>query len=692
MQTQDLIIELGTEELPPTSLRKLAESFRDSLIEGINASKLHYESVSWFATPKRLAVLFTSLEAQQQDQVIEKRGPAVSAAFDQDGNPSKAALGWARGNGIEVNEAERLKTDKGEWLLVRKTQAGQHINALLQELVNAALKQLPIPKMMRWGNSTEEFVRPVHSLLALFGSEIIPISVKGIKSDNKTQGHRFHAPAFHTLEQASHYEALLEKQLVVADYEKRKAKILTALQNKAAEYQGHIDLDSDLLEEITSLVEYPVVMAATFEERFLAVPKEALIYTMKGDQKYVPLLNENNELLPVFLFVSNIDSRVPESVIKGNERVIRPRLADAEFFYQTDLKIDFTEHLSQLDNIVFQKQLGTMKERVERISNLAGAIAEKIDANASDAARAGLLCKNDLVSNMVLEFTSLQGIMGRYYASAAGENHQVATAIGEQYLPAFAGDALPSLPESSAVAIAEKLDTLVGIFATGRVPKGDKDPFALRRATIGILRICIEQSLPLDLIWLIESAAKGVQNKFDQAIDTKTILEFVYARLKAMYLELGYDTPVILSVLTRQPRIALDFAKRVEAVKQFSAHPAAEALSAANKRVANILRKSQEESINLTAQVNTSLFETDAEKQLHDQVSQLQSRVEELALQGQYTEAFTELAALKDVIDNFFDNVMVNAEDLQIRTNRLTLLSNLRNLFLFIADVSLLSL
>lgn len=692
MNTQDLIIEIGTEELPPKSLRKLAEAFKDGLVSGINTTGLHYQSVKWFATPKRLAVLFSELQEKQQDQVIEKRGPAVSAAFDADGNPTKAALGWARGNGIEVSEAERLKTDKGEWLLAKIAQPGKHVTDLLQNIVDAALKQLPIPKAMRWGDSAEEFVRPIHSLLAMFGSEVVAISVKGVAATNQTQGHRFHSPAYRELPHANQYEALLAEHYVTADYEKRKADIQQALQSKAAEYQGHIEPDAELLEEITSLVEHPVVMAATFEERFLAVPKEALIYTMKGDQKYIPLLDDDNKLLPVFLFVSNIDSRVPQSVISGNEKVIRPRLADAEFFYQTDLKTNFADNIDQLGNIVFQKQLGTIKERVQRISSLSGAIADKVSGNATDAARAGLLCKNDLVSNMVLEFTSLQGIMGRYYASACGENTQVATAIGEQYLPAFAGDTLPSTLESAAVAIAEKLDTLVGIFATGQLPKGDKDPFALRRATIGILRICIEQSLPLDLVWLVDEAAKLVQPKFDKPIDTQQVLDFVNARLKSMYLEQGYEAPVLLAVMAKQPRIAVDFAKQVEAIKQFAQHPAAEALASANKRVANIIRKSQEESITLLDEVDESLLEDDAEKQLYNRVSQIEAQVASLAECGEYTEALAQLASLKDVIDNFFDNVMVNADDINVRTNRLTLLSKLRNAFLFVADVSLLSL
>lgn len=692
MPNNDLIVEIGTEELPPKALRRLAETFRDNIVTGLTSASLSHDQSQWFATPKRFAVLIPNLQSKQSDQVVEKRGPAVSAAFDADGNPTKAALGWARGNGIDVNEAERLTTEKGEWLLLRKAEPGKSVGELAESIINQSLKQLPIPKMMRWGDNSEEFVRPIHSVLVMFGKETLPIKIKGIKAANLVQGHRFHAPNFVELESASDYESLLQDNYVLADYEKRKSFIKSELESTATQLGAVVDLEDDLLEEVTSLVEWPVVMKANFEEHFLEVPKEALIYTMKGDQKYFPLLNKDGDLLPTFLFVSNIKSSSPEKVKAGNERVIRPRLADAEFFYTTDLKQDFASRTESLSNIVFQKQLGTIKERVERISNLAGYIATDIGANSNDATRAGLLSKNDLVSNMVLEFPAMQGTMGRYYAAASGENESVANAIGEQYLPAYSGDNLPSSLESASVALAEKLDTLVGIFATGQIPKGDKDPFALRRAAIGILRICNEKELTLDIDWLVAKAADLVQPKFDETIDRQPILDFLFARLKSMYQDQGVDSKVVQSVLARRPGIPSDFDARIKAVDEFVNHPAAETLIAANKRVANILRKSQDEDqVDLNGSVNTSLFETTQENQLHQSVLDVQDEVLTLVKNYRYTDALTKLAGLKDTVDGFFDHVMVNADDINIKTNRLNLLFNLRALFLHIADVSVLN-
>ncbi len=692
MLNNDLIIEIGTEELPPKSLRKLATSFQHNLAEGFKQAGLSHETSQWFATPKRLAAYFPALQAKQEDKLVEKRGPAVSAAFDADGNPTKAAMGWARGNGIDVSDADRLVTEKGEWLVLRKEEAGKSLSALLEGIVEQALKQLPIPKPMRWGDSDIEFVRPIHSVLALYGDEVVTITVKGKTASNKVQGHRFHAPEFVEVAHASQYAATLKEVSVFADYEERKTFIKTELEAAANKLNAVVNLEEDLLEEVTSLVELPVIMQANFEEHFLEVPKEALIYTMKGDQKYFPLLDNNGNLLPTFLFVSNIKSSAPEKVSAGNEKVIRPRLADAEFFYKTDLKTDFASRIENLDKIVFQKQLGSIKERVERISELAKFIASTVDANAQDAARAGLLCKNDLVSNMVLEFPAMQGIMGRYYAAASGENETVSQAIGEQYLPAFAGDALPSTKESAAVALSEKLDTLVGIFATGQVPKGDKDPFALRRAAIGILRTCIEKSLVLDLKALISKAASLVQPKFEKAVDEKQILDFLFGRLKSMYQDQGFDSKVIQAVLSREPSVPVDFNARVNAVKAFASNDAAESLIAANKRVANILRKSQDENaIELTGSIDTNLFESEFETSLHDAVSNMKNEVVKHVESQEYGLALQALSNLKESVDAFFDNVMVNAEDQKVRVNRLNLLNNLRQLFLHIADVSVLN-
>lgn len=692
MSNNDLIIEIGTEELPPKSLKKLATSFQENLIAGFKQAGLSHNESKWFATPKRLAAYFPALQGKQEDKVVEKRGPAVAAAFDADGNPTKAAMGWARGNGIAVSEAERLVTEKGEWLVLRKEEQGKTLTDVLQGIVESALKQLPIPKSMRWGNNDIEFVRPIHSVLALYGNETIAITVKGKTASNLVQGHRFHAPEFIAISEASQYVETLKENSVFADYEERKAFIKTELESAAAKLGAIVDMEDELLEEVTALVELPVIMQANFDEHFLEVPKEALIYTMKGDQKYFPLLDQNGNLLPTFLFVSNIKSSAPEKVSAGNEKVIRPRLADAEFFYKTDLKTDFASRIDSLEKIVFQKQLGTIKERVERISSLAGFIAETIEANAQDAARAGLLCKNDLVSNMVLEFSSMQGIMGRYYAAASGENTTVATAIGEQYLPAFSGDSLPSSNESAAVALSEKLDTLVGIFATGQLPKGDKDPFALRRAAIGILRICIEKSLTLDLKAMIAKAASLVQPKFEKAVDEKQVLDFLFGRLKSMYQEQGFDSKIIQAVLSREPSVPVDFNSRISAVKSFASLDAAESLIAANKRVANILRKSQDENaIELTGNIDESLFDSEYETSLFNSVSSIKNDVLNFVESQDYESALSALSSLKDPVDAFFDNVMVNAEDQKVRINRLNLLNDLRQLFLQIADVSVLN-
>ncbi len=692
MNTNDLIIEIGTEELPPKSLRRLANAFQENILVGLENATLTHGEAKWFATPKRLAAYIPVLQGKQEDQIVEKRGPAVSAAFDDAGNPTKAALGWARGNGISIEEAERLKTDKGEWLLLRKAEQGKTINALIEAIILQALKQLPIPKNMRWGNNSEEFVRPIHSVLVMFGTEVIPVVIKGKTASNKLQGHRFHSPEFVSLSNASDYEATLNKHYVIADHNARKSFILKELEEAAKKLNASVDLDKDLLEEVTSLVEWPVIMTANFEEHFLDVPKEALIYTMKGDQKYFPLLDASGNLLPKFLFVSNIKSIAPEKVIAGNERVIRPRLADAEFFYVTDLKTNFAKRIENLESIVFQKQLGTVKERVERIATVAKSIASTIGANEDDAYRAGLLCKNDLVSNMVLEFPAMQGTMGRYYAKASGENSNVSNAIGEQYLPAFSGDSLPSNKESASVALAEKLDTLVGIFSTGQIPKGDKDPFALRRAAIGILRICLEKELPLDLANLINVAAKVVQPKFEQAIDEAQILDFLFARLKSMYIDQDIDSKVVQSVLMNKPSIVLDFNARIRAVNQFVGHPSADSLIAANRRVANILKKSQDETGEaINGVIDESLFELEQESNLNNSLKSIQQEIVELAGNYQYTEALTKLATLKGDIDNFFDNVMVNTDNELVKNNRLNLLFNLRTTFLNIADVSVLN-
>ena len=513
MRTENCLIELGTEELPPKALKSLGEAFAQQFEAALSAAELSFTSVSWFAAPRRLAVYVSALAESQADKTVEKRGPAVSAAFDADGNPTKAAQGWARGNGISVEDAERLVTDKGEWLLHKAHVPGKQIGELLASLLNQAIAKLPIPKAMRWGNYTTQFIRPVHTLTALYGSEVVNLTALGLASGRTIQGHRFHGEARFELDHADNYASALEAHYVVADFTARKDKVREQLQTSADALSLTPDFNEDLLEEIASLVEWPVVMQASFEEGFLAVPKEALIYTMKDDQKYVPLLDSEGQLSNTFLFVSNIESQDPIQVISGNEKVIRPRLADAEFFFNSDKKTSLESRLASLESVLFQKQLGTLKEKSERISALSGFIASQIDANEALAARAGLLAKTDLMTNMVMEFPDVQGVMGKYYALNDGEDAAVAEALYEQYMPRFAGDALPSPGVSAALALADKLDTLVGIFGIGQLPKGDKDPFALRRAAIGVLRIITELSLPLDLEVLVAKAGEVYGDK-----------------------------------------------------------------------------------------------------------------------------------------------------------------------------------
>jgi len=690
VRTENCLVELGTEELPPKALKSLGEAFATQFEAALTQADLSFDSVSWFAAPRRLAVYVSGLAEGQADKVVEKRGPAVSAAFDADGNPTKAAQGWARGNGIDVADAERLVTDKGEWLLHNAHVPGQSVAELLEGLINQAVSKLPIPKPMRWGNYNTQFIRPVHTLCVLYGSEVVNVSVLGLTSGRVIQGHRFHGEGRFELDHADNYASALEQQYVLADFEARKDKVRQQLEDAAQSLSLKPDYNEDLLEEIASLVEWPVVLQAGFDKAFLAVPKEALIYTMKDDQKYVPLLDSNGALSNTFLFVTNIESRDASQVISGNEKVIRPRLADAEFFFNSDKKTTLESRLESLETVLFQKQLGTLKEKSERISALSAFIASQIDANESQAARAGLLAKTDLMSNMVMEFPDVQGVMGKYYALNDGEDAPVAEALYEQYMPRFAGDALPSSGVSASVALADKLDTLVGIFGIGQLPKGDKDPFALRRAAIGVLRIVTELSLPLDLETLVSKAINVYGDKLTNAETQSQVVDFVLGRFTALLQDQAIAIDVIQAVAARRPTKPADYLARVHAVDKFRALEEAEALAAANKRVANILAKQNVE-VTDTVNINESLLAEEAEKALYAELKVAQKEVD-IALPSQdYTRILTALATLRNVIDNFFDNVMVMADDEAVKNNRLALLSLLRQLFLTTADISILA-
>ena len=543
---------------------------------------------------------------------------------------------------------------------------------------------------MRWGSYSTQFIRPVHTLCALYGSEVINITALGLSSGRTVQGHRFHGEARFELDHADNYAKALETQYVIADFNARKDKTRQILEDAAAELSLTPDYDEELLEEIASLVEWPVVLKAGFDEGFLSVPKEALIYTMKDDQKYVPLLDANGDLVNTFLFISNIESKDPTQVVSGNEKVIRPRLADAEFFYNSDRKVSLESRLDSLASVLFQKQLGTLKEKSERISLLSGFIAKKINANEENASRAGLLAKTDLMSNMVMEFPDVQGVMGKYYALNDGEDTDVAQALYEQYLPRFAGDTLPSNGVSAAVALADKLDTLAGIFGIGQLPKGDKDPFALRRAAIGVLRIITELSLPLDLNDLVEKAIDVYGDKLSNK-DTKTqVVDFVLGRFNALLQDQLVAIDVIQSVAAKRPTKPSDYLARVNAVAQFKALEESEALAAANKRVANILSK-QNVDTGTSVNIETALLTEESEKALYEALVASEQKVTSALAQQDYTLILTTLATLREAIDSFFDNVMVMAEDEPVKQNRLALLTLLRQLFLTTADISILA-
>ena len=687
MTTQNFLVEIGTEELPPKALKTLATSFADNVEAELNQAGLTFDKIEWFAAPRRLAVKVLNLATQQPSKEIEKRGPAVSAAFDAEGKPTKAAEGWARGCGITVEQAERIATDKGEWLVHRAKIEGQPTKNLLNDIVANALAKLPIPKPMRWADKTVQFIRPVHTVTMLLGDELIEGEILGVASARTIRGHRFLGEKEFEIQHADQYPQLLrEKGSVVADFNERKAEILAKSQAKATALGGVADIEESLLEEVTSLVEYPNVLAAKFEERFLAVPAEALVYTMKGDQKYFPIYDKDGKLLPHFIFVSNINPEDPTAIIEGNEKVVRPRLTDAEFFFKTDLKQKLVDRLPRLETVLFQQQLGTLRDKTDRIEQLAGEIAKQIGADEAKAKRAGLLSKCDLMTNMVFEFTDTQGVMGMHYARHDGEDEEVAVALNEQYMPRFAGDELPKSLVASAVALADKFDTLTGIFGIGQAPKGSADPFALRRAALGALRIIVEKNLPLDLEDLVKKSTALFGDKLTNQNVVADVVDFMLGRFRAWYQDEGIAVDVIQAVLARRPTRPADFDARVRAVSHFRTLDSAEALAAANKRVANILAKAEGD----IGEIDMALCVEPAEQVLAQSVLSLAKEVQPLIAQGEYTAVLDKLAGLRQPVDNFFDNVMVNAEDAKLRQNRLAILNTLQGLFLQVADISLL--
>ena len=693
MSKQDFLIELGTEELPPKALISLSEAFANGILNGLKESGLAFAGSEMFASPRRMAVLIRELETAQKDQSVERKGPAVQACFDAEGKPTRAAEGFARSNGVTVDELKKLETDKGAWLVFRSVRQGKQTSELLPSLVEQSLSKLPIPKRMRWADRRDEFVRPVKWLVMLQGSEVISCNIMGLEAGRTTRGHRVHCTETLSIESPAQYAELLrEKGYVIADQTQRKQIIREQLAALETEVSGSIIIDEDLLNEVSALVEWPVALAGRFDEAFLEVPAESLISSMKEHQKYFHAVDAEGKLLPRFITIANIESRDPAQVIAGNEKVISPRLADARFFFETDKKTTLDAQKDRLKTVVFQNKLGSIYEKTERMSRLAADIASQLNSDTEMASRAAALSKADLVSEMVQEFPELQGIMGQYYARHEGLAEDVALALNEQYMPRFAGDELPTTLTGCTVALADKLDTLVGIFGIKQPPSGSKDPFALRRATLGILRILVEKKLNLDLDVLIRSACKGYQ---ESGVElpvaendlTDQVLDFMLDRFRAGYQDQGIPTEVFLAVRALRPTSALDFDARVNAVDNFRRLTEAEALSAANKRVSNILAKSDKAP---ETEVDNALLQETAEKALAEAIATRQAEVKPLIASHDYHQILESLTALKEPVDIFFDEVMVNADDAAIRANRLALLQQLRNLFLQVADISLL--
>lgn len=685
-QVESFLVEVGTEELPPKALKKLSEAFASGIEDGLKEAELSYGEVTIYAAPRRLAVKIDALQTVQDDKVVERKGPAKKAAFDADGNPTKALEGFMRGCGATVEQLVEVETDKGAWMVFNLAQKGMPTESLMPDIVNQSLAKLPIPKRMRWGSSDVEFVRPVHWALMLLGEKVIPATILGHQTSNVTRGHRFHALREIVIASPAEYAARLETEgFVLADFAARSERIRQQVLAVAQSAGGQAVISEELLEEVTALNEWPVAIVGDFDTDFLAVPSEALVSAMAGHQKYFHMVDGNGKLMAKFITISNIESSHPESVKFGNERVIRPRLSDAKFFWDQDRKQPLDHFLPRLKTVVFQQQLGTLFDKVSRLENLTVSIGKPLGVKAEIAERAARLSKCDLMSEMVGEFPELQGVMGRYYALEQKEDQSVADAIDAQYQPRFAGDELPATAVAQSLAIADKLDTITGIFGIGQVPTGDKDPFALRRAALGLVRIMIEKQLDLDLRLLInDSLALHDAVKVSDTL-VEEIYDFIIGRLRAYYADQGISAEQFEAVRVCRPAQPLDFAKRIEAVREFSQMSGAESLSAANKRINNLLKKVDGA---LPEDVNVSLFEEGAEKQLWEALDALRETVSDQLASHDYVSAIGSLATIRDAVDRFFDDVMVMADDQAVRQNRLALLNQIYQLFLQVADIS----
>jgi len=682
--SKHLLFELGSEELPPKTLLKLSNALLAGIVQGLQSAELTFSSSKAYATPRRLAVFIENLAIKQPDKTVEKRGPAIQAAFAADGAPSKAALGFADSCGTSFDQLERLKTDKGEWLAFTQSVEGLSTEQLIPDIIRHSIANLPIAKRMRWGSFNTEFVRPVHWAVLLYGNAVIDTEVLGLKTGAITLGHRFHAPQKITINHPDDYQNLLYTQgKVIVDFEQRKTLIRDAAQIAASAVNGIAHIEEDLLEEIAALNEWPVPITGCFDARFLQLPAEVLITTMQTNQKYFPIKNAEGGLLANFITFSNIESKNSKSIQHGNERVVTPRLADAEFFWNQDRKKSLEDRVASLGAIVFQEKLGTVADKTHRVIKLAAFIAHRLNANVDLAKRAALLAKTDLLTEMVGEFGNLQGLMGRYYALVEGEVPEVAWALEEQYFPKQSGSETANSSIGQILAIAEKVDTLTGIFSAGLIPTGDKDPYALRRAALGILRTLIENNLTLDICELIEFSLDIYTHSFDEAATQIAVIDFIFDRLKGYCLDKGYSADEFDAVITVRPNDPLDFMRRLAAVKAFRQLPEAESLAAANKRIRNILRKSESPALTAVG----ALIEP-AELQLLKSANLAAIAIAPLLEKQDYAATLTYLAALRHEVDAFFDGVMVLCDDLELRAHRLALLNLLSEQFLTCADIS----
>ena len=687
----DFLVEIGTEELPPKALRNLMNAFAGNLQKALDNARLEHAAVSAYASPRRLAVIVASLGFAQADEELVVKGPPVSVAYDDAGKITPAGNAFAKKCGVEPEALDRLTNDKGEWLCFRSLERGQKTAELIPGLVESALEELPIPRRMRWGDGEAEFVRPVHWIVLLHGKKVIAGSVMSVPAGRMTRGHRFHAPGEISIDEPAKYLSLLKKARVLADFDVRQKTIVEAVEKAAKEAGGEPVASAALYDEVTALTEWPVPLLGSFDKSFLSLPKEVIVATLTSHQRYFPVADKSGDLLPRFITIANLVSKAPDRVRDGNERVIRARLADAAFFWESDRRVRLADRRDALRDVVYQRGLGSINDKSARVAKLAVTAGSQVGVETPAIERAAALAKCDLLTGMVGEFPELQGVMGRYYAAADGEPGAVAEAIGEQYLPRFAGDALPETVAGQALAIADKLDTIAGIFALGKKPSGNRDPFGLRRSALGIVRIIIERGLDLDINALVAAtvADQPVRDKDEKEL-SESLYDFITERMRAYYLDrkTGLTPEMFAAVMAKRPVSLLDFDERLKAVAAFVKLEPASSLAAANKRIGNILKQA---GVDGGASIDQSLITEPAETVLFESVVKAQQAVAPLLESRDYTNVLTTLADLRDPVDGFFDDVMVMTDDEALRNNRLALLAELRAMFLNVADVSRLS-